>query len=280
MRNILSVDLEDWYHPELVRHHVSEPIPQLEESGHAILAMLASHGVKATFFTLGDVAQKHPGLIRAIAAQGHELASHGMTHKPLWELDAVSFGQELDAVQAVMNEITGGIPLYGYRAPTFSLDHRTAYALAVLAEKGYRYDSSIFPLKNHVYGMNDAPCAPYRIHLGNPAQKDASSPLIEFPMTVLQLWRIRIPVSGGFYLRVLPYWLLKPLLRHINRTRPFVIYFHPWEVARDTPRIRSLSLFSRFITYYGLSSTRRKLEKLLRDFAFAPMHEVIAELKL
>jgi polysaccharide deacetylase family protein (PEP-CTERM system associated) len=277
MKNALTIDLEDWYHPELVKRRIQgDPAPQVVDAAHCILDLLSRQGVRATFFILGDVARKHPDLVRAIGAQGHEIASHGVSHTPLWDLDYESLDRELKSFRAIMAEILGPeVSLSGFRAPTFSMDNRTRYAMKCLVDNGYRYDTSIFPAKNHVYGMSDAPCTPYRPDLNDLSRPDPRSDILEFPLTIFEWGKFRIPVSGGFYLRVFPYLLLRTLLRKINRTRPFVIYFHPWEVCPETPRVRGIGLKNTLITYYGMKTAFRKIERLLRDFKFEPMIDVI-----
>ena len=277
MKNALTIDLEDWYHPELVKRRApANPAPQVVEATQRILDLLNRHGVRATFFILGDVARKHPDLIRTICAQGHEIASHGVSHTPLWDLDYEGLDQELKSFRAIMAEVLGpGVNISGFRAPTFSMDNRTRYAMKCLVDNGYRYDTSIFPAKNYVYGLKDAPCALYRPDLRDLSRPDARSDILEFPLTVFEWGRVRIPVSGGFYLRVFPYFVLRSLLRRVNRARPFVIYFHPWEVHPETPRVKGIGLKNTLITYYGMKSAFRKIERLLEDFEFEPMIDVI-----
>lgn len=277
MKNALTIDLEDWYHPELIKRHVQgDPEPQVADATDRILRLLDRHRVRATFFILGDVARKHPDLIRAIHDEGHEIASHGMTHAPLWDLDYDGLDRELKSFNEVMAEVLGPeASISGFRAPTFSMDNRTRYAMKCLVDNGYLYDTSIFPAKNYMYGVKDAPCALYRPDLNDLSREDARSNILEFPLTVFEWGRVRIPVSGGFYLRVFPYPFLRSLLRKINRTRPFVIYFHPWEVYPETPRVKGIGLKSHFITYYGAKKALGKMERLLQDFEFEPMIDVI-----
>jgi polysaccharide deacetylase family protein (PEP-CTERM system associated) len=280
MKNALTVDLEDWYHPELVKRHVQgEPASQIVASANEILELFDRYRVKATFFVLGDVARKYPELVKRIHEQGHEIASHGMTHKPLWDLGYDEFDHELKDFQDLMTAILGdGFKVRGFRAPTFSLDNRTKYALRCLVQNGYAYDTSVFPVQNYMYGVKDAPCNVYRPDPDDVSRPDDRSALIEFPMTVFEWRGVRIPVSGGFYLRVFPYVVLRALLRRVNRRRPFVIYFHPWETHGQTPRTRAIGLKNSFITYYGMKGALNKIERLLRDFEFEPMVDVLARL--
>lgn len=277
MINALSIDLEEWHHPELLRGHVpGGPQPQISDSTGRILRLLDRSGVKATFFILGTVAAENPELVRTIHRGGHEIASHGMSHRMLRELSPADFDGELKSFGRIVRDILGeDLPIRGFRAPTFSLDNGTRYALATLAENDYLYDSSVYPARNFLYGVKDAPCGIYRPDFNDLRRTDNDSPIVEFPLTVYQLGPIRIPASGGFTLRVLPYPFLRRILREINRTRPFVIYFHPWETYPGTPRLKSVGAKTGFITYHGIGSALRKIERLLKDFAFEPMWNVI-----
>ena len=277
MINALSIDLEDWHHPELLRGHVpGDPQRQVGDSTDRILRLLERFNVKATFFVLGNVAAEDPELVRRIHGKGHEIASHGMSHKPLQKLSPTEFDDELKSFDRLIRDILGDdVPIRGFRAPTFSLNNMTNYALACLAENRYLYDSSIFPASNYLYGVNDAPCSIYRPDFKDLRRTDESSPIVEFPLTVYQLGRARIPVSGGFYLRVMPYPLIRRFLREINRTRPFVLYFHPWEAFPGTPRVKNIGLKNAFITYYGIDGCLGKIEMLLQEFAFEPMWNVV-----
>jgi len=282
MKNALSIDLEDWYHPELVKRHISgSPDVQIADSTNLILGLLDRYSVKATFFILGDVAVRSPELIKTIYDKGHEIASHGMSHSPLWDMDYAIFDRELKDFNVLINDILQkDIIIEGFRAPTFSMENRTKYALKCLIDNHYKYDSSVFPIKNYMYGVQDAPCSIYRPNLDNLSLEDESSEIIEFPLTVFRLGRIKIPISGGFYMRVLPYFILKALLKRVNRTRPFVIYFHPWETFLDTPRLKNIGFKNRFITYYGIHNCLRKIENLVRDFEFGPVADAIEWTKL
>jgi polysaccharide deacetylase family protein (PEP-CTERM system associated) len=285
MRNALTIDLEDWYHPELVRHRLPGATPGgnelrstlIERSTQLLLDLLRERGITATFFVVGEVAQQHPQLIQAIDDQGHELACHGMSHKPLWEMTAGGFAAELGMFDSTMGEIAPQADIVGFRAPTFSLDNRTRWALDVLAEHGFGYDSSVFPVRTPVYGVGNAPLAPYYPSSDDISVAAERAGVVEFPMSVWPLLRWRIPVSGGFYLRALPFRLVLYGLQQINRRRPFAIYIHPWETHPDTPRL-PLPAASRFVTYYNISGMLTRLTSLLDTFSFAPMRTVLEEL--
>ena len=279
MRNALTVDVEDWYQPELVRHHLSgeEREGQIEQSTGAVLELLRERGVKATFFVVGEIARRHPCLIEEVLGQGHELGCHGMSHRPLWELTPDGFRRELQQFAETMDEIAPGVPILGFRAPTFSLDNRSRWALGILTEFGYHYDSSIFPARTPVYGVSGCPLLPYRPSADDISQVDEHSKLIEFPISVWTWAGLRVPVCGGFYLRALPWPFVRFGLREISASRPFVIYVHPWEAYRETPRL-SLPFLSRFITYYNIGKMSERLTRLLEIFRFAPMKTVLEEL--
>lgn len=279
MKHALTLDIEDWHHPELVGRHVrGEKVDRVEAATDRLLELLDEFGVKATCFVLGDVARRHPELIRRVHDQGHEIASHGMSHQPLWAMDRAAFDAELKAFDALMREILGAdFKAQGFRAPTFSLDQRTAYALSCLADNGYVYDSSIFPARNFLYGVDDAPCGLYRPNLKTVHLEDPASPLVEFPMTVYVCAGKRVPISGGVYLRVLPGLLVRALLARVARERPFILYLHPWETDPGTPRVRSIGWSHYFFTYYGIHGARTKLRNLLRRFEFGRAMDIVAE---
>jgi polysaccharide deacetylase family protein (PEP-CTERM system associated) len=280
MLNALTVDLEDWYHPELVRHHLpaGECPSQIQESAQGLLDLFQSRGVKITFFVVGEVARRYPQLIQDIVAQGHELGCHGMSHKPLWKMTPDELRLELQEFARLMRQIAPTVRLEGFRAPTFSLDNRTRWALGVLAEFGYHYDSSVFPLRNPLYGMNGGPLEPYRPSREDLRLADPTGSLIEFPMSVWARAGLKLPVSGGFYLRALPWACVRSGLRQINQRRPFVIYFHPWETCPSTPRL-ALPLMARLVTYYNAGGMLGRIEALLDEFAFVPMRAVLAEMR-
>ncbi len=279
MHSALTIDVEDWYQPELVRHHLSaqEERGQIEQSGNAVLELLRGRGIKATFFVVGEIARRHPRLIEEVLRQGHELGCHGMSHRPLWELTADELRCELQQFAEVMDEIVPGVAIRGFRAPTFSLDNRTRWALGILTDFGYHYDSSVFPIRTPAYGVSGCPLLPYRPSAGDISLEDEEAELIEFPMSVWTWAGLRVPVCGGFYLRALPWRFVRFCLREINSSRPLVIYVHPWETYPETPRM-SLPLLSGFITYYNIGKMISRLTALLEMFRFAPMKTVLEEM--
>ncbi|RZN44088.1 MAG: DUF3473 domain-containing protein [Methanosarcinales archaeon] len=273
MKNALTIDLEYWHSPELIRGFAPEERDDLIiKMTTPILRLLDEFSVSATFFVLGAVAEKYPELVAEIHSRGHEVASHAYSHRTLHELGRDRFEDEIDRSVRLLREITGESPI-GFRAPSFSIDNATGWAFDVLERHGFKYDSSIFPVKTYLYGVQDAPPGIYRPSAQNVAENDPNSKIIEFPLTIFKCTR-RVPISGGFYLRVLPFSVLKRMIESVNRKQPAVIYLHPWEIIPVMPRLK-LPLKSRFITYYGIKSTRWKLEGLLESFSFAPAREVL-----
>jgi polysaccharide deacetylase family protein (PEP-CTERM system associated) len=273
-----SFDIEDWYHSQLIprqhRHAHGETV--VRAGTEVILDLLKRHDVRATFFILGEVVRDHPDIVQRMAHEGHEIGCHGMDHKPLWELTPESFRRELRDFRVEVEKALGRYPVVGYRAPTFSLDRRTAWALDVLRDEGYVYDSSVFPAKVKMYGVPDAPVGLYRPAKGDFTRHDPAGSLIEFPVAVGEISRLRLPVGGGFYLRALPFPLFVGMLDRILDHRPFALYLHPRECAPEAKRLR-LDPVNALITYVNLHSVVEKMEKLIRRFRFVPMREIVAE---
>jgi polysaccharide deacetylase family protein (PEP-CTERM system associated) len=274
MINALSIDLEDWYHAELMAGRRAS-FSQAAEATQPVLDLLDRYQTKASFFVVGEVAEQNPDLIRLVFQKGHEIGCHTFSHKLLWSLDESLFREELKRFHALMEKILGEVKIKGFRAPCFSLDNRNKWVLRVLLDFGYQYDASIFPLKiNPLYGISGAPTRPYRISFEDVRREDPQSPLMEYPFCPLMIGRLKIPISGGVYLRILPLSLLYWGLRRINRSQPFLVYFHPWEGYEKTPRLK-LPLYSRVITYYGCRSALKKLEFLLKHFKFTRIDQVL-----
>jgi polysaccharide deacetylase family protein (PEP-CTERM system associated) len=272
--NALSIDLEEWYHSELVEGRRSR-ISQVAEATKPILDLLDQYQTKASFFVVGELAEQNPDLIQSIFRKGHEIGCHTFSHKLVWNLDESLFRGELERFHSVLERILGKVNIKGFRAPCFSIDNRNKWALRVLVDYGYQYDTSIFPLKiNPLYGISGAPTQPYRISLEDVRKEDSQSPLMEFPLCPLKIGGLKIPISGGFYLRALPRLFLHWGLRRINRSQPFLVYFHPWEGYKNTPRFK-LPLFNRVISYYGITSALGKFEFLLKRFRFDRLDQVL-----
>jgi polysaccharide deacetylase family protein (PEP-CTERM system associated) len=273
--NALTIDLEDWYQGltstavQIDRWESFED--RVVESTSLLLDLLRRARVKATFFVLGYVADQFPELIRQVADAGHEIGLHGYYHYRVDKLTRASFREDLLRGKMAVTEASGVLPV-GFRAPMFSINGRSLWALEILAREGFLYDSSVFPTQNMLYGYPQAPREPYKPLNG----KD----LIEIPMSTVKLCGVKLPVSGGFYLRFLPYSLIKRGLKRINSEGlPAIVYLHPWDLDPDQPCINP-TLRERFTHYYNLKTTEDKLVRLLRDFKFAPMIEIARVLQL
>jgi polysaccharide deacetylase family protein (PEP-CTERM system associated) len=266
--NALTIDFEDWYQGLEIPHTDWDGFEdRIPSSGRRLLELLERAGVHATFFVLGRVAERHPEIIREIAAHGHELATHGWSHTLVYQMTPGRFREELVRSIALLESL-GGRPILGHRAPFFSITRASLWALDILAESGIRYDSSVFPVLNYRYGIEDAPRWPYPVATHGGA-------LTEFPMTTWRWMGRNVPVGGGAYFRLFPYALTAAAFRSINRAgRPAVFYLHPWEIDPDHPRIRLPRRIS-MTHYVNLHATAGRLTRLLNDFRFAPMREVL-----
>ncbi len=260
--NALSCDVEDWFQVGAFETTVARDSwngleSRVEANTDRVLALFDRTGVKGTFFTLGWVARRHRALMRRIVEGGHELASHGWDHRRVHTMDAESFRADLKHTREVLEDASG-VAVTGYRAPSFSIDRRTPWAHAVLAEEGYRYSSSVAPLAHDHYGWPGSPRGAWR------PLPDAE--LIELPVTVAE-WRGRRMATGGGFFRLLPYALTSRAMARESRRhgRPAVFYFHPWEVDPRQPRVRAAPLRSRLRHYARLGAMERKLERLLTD---------------
>ena len=259
VRNGLSVDVEDWFQVGAFERVIDRADwdgldARVERNTDAVLALFAETGVTATFFTLGWVAQRHPALMRRIVASGHELASHGWDHQRVFTMTPAAFRADLAHARGVLED-AGGVAVVGYRAPSFSIDARTPWAHAELAEAGYRYSSSVAPLAHDHYGWPDAPRYAFR------PLADAS--LVEVPVTVAQFGARRVATGGGFF-RLLPAALTDFAVRQVNgEGQPAVFYFHPWEIDPDQPRVRHAPLRSRLRHYSRLGAMAGKLRGLV-----------------
>ena len=271
--HVLSIDVEDWFQ---VENH-AEAIPrerwprcELRVGGNVrrLLDLLSAADVHATFFVLGWVAERLPELVRDIARAGHEIASHGWSHAPIWDLSEAAFFDEVVRSRRLLEELSGQ-PVIGYRAPTCSITKSTLWALRSLARAGYRYDSSIFPVRHDRYGIPDAPSGVHRREEG----------IWEIPLSVVELSGARLPVAGGGYLRLYPLWLTQWAFRRLERAgRPAVVYLHPWEFDPSQPRVPGVGLLRTWRHRVGISRNAHKLVSLMREFRFAPVRTVLEEL--
>lgn len=267
--NGLSVDVEDWFQVGafegvIDRGNWDSLGSRVEANCEAILEMFARADVKATFFTLGWVAQRHGALMRRIVEAGHELASHGWDHERVFRFDRESFAADLERSRKALED-AAGVRITGYRAPSFSIDQRTPWAYMALAEQGFEYSSSVAPIVHDHYGWREAPRFAFK--------PLPWADLVEIPVTTAHFAGRRLAAGGGGFFRVLPYGFSRWAIRQVNREdqRPAVFYFHPWEIDPKQPRVTGASMRSRVRHYTNLDVMAEKLEQLVRDFAWGRM---------
>lgn len=266
--NAFTVDFEDWYHGiEIPLDRWDGFEDRIARSAGTLLERLAEAGVHGTFFVLGHLAERHPELVREIAAAGHEIGTHGWSHTMVYRLTPERFSEELQRSIDLLTALAGR-PVIGHRAPYFSITRESLWAFERLARCGIRYDSSVFPVVNYRYGIPDAPRWPYEVPTGG-------APLREFPISTLRVFRHNLPIAGGAYFRILPYAVTRMAFEAINRSgRPAVFYLHPWELDPDHPRV-DLPRRVAVTHYANLKATEGRLRRLLRDFRFARMSDVL-----
>ena len=275
MKNAFTVDVEDYFQVEGFAKVVDRQSWDLFEtrvraSTAALLAMLSDRGVRGTFFVLGWVARKHPEIVREIAAAGHEIASHGMSHRLIYTQSPSEFRRETRDSKALLEDLCQQ-PVVGYRAATYSITRRSLWALDILCESGFLYDSSIFPMRHDRYGIHDAKTEPHVLATPGGAR------LAEFPISVLRYGGAKVPVAGGGYFRLFPYWLTRWGLRQLNlQQQEFVFYIHPWEVDPDQPRI-PCNWLTGVRHYRGLRRTAPLLDRLLGEFRFSSVTPAAGE---
>lgn len=260
--NALTIDVEDWFQvsalaPHIERAHWEQAHCRVEANVERLLAALERHRAHATFFTLGWIAQRYPALVRSIVAAGHELASHGYGHLRATEQTRAEFAQDVHRAKALLEDI-GGVAVMGYRAPSFSIGPSNLWAFDVLHEVGYRYSSSVYPVRHDHYGMPEAPRTPFVTACG----------LIEVPLSTVRLAGRNWPAGGGGWFRLLPYRVSRALIRNVNRRlgQPAIFYLHPWEIDPQQPRVPGVSLKTRVRHYINLNRTQARLHRLLADF--------------
>lgn len=275
MRNAMSVDVEDYFHVQAFAHHINsenwDSLPcRVERNSDAVLALFAEHGVRATFFILGWVAERYPALIRRIAAGGHEVASHGFSHVRIFEQSREAFRDDIRRTKGVLEDLAGA-PVRGYRAASFSITERSLWAHEILHAEGYAYSSSINPIRHDLYGMPHAPRFAFRPVGGGG--------ILEVPMTTVELLGRRWPCAGGGFFRLLPLWWFTRTWRQVNEGegQPAVFYFHPWEIDPGQPRQSGAPLKSRLRHYTNLSRMKGKLHHILRRHEWGRMDEIFLE---
>ncbi|MGC4079204.1 MAG: DUF3473 domain-containing protein [Rubrivivax sp.] len=271
--NALTIDVEDYFQvsafaPYIRRSDWDARECRVERNVERILALLDARRVKATFFTLGWVAERYPQLVRRIVAGGHELASHGYGHQRASDLDRAAFRDDIGRAKAILEDL-GGVAVRGYRAPSFSIGEGNLWAFDTLAETGHPYSSSIYPIRHDHYGMPDAPRFAHRVAGG----------LLEVPVTTVRLGGRNLPSSGGGYFRLLPYAASRWLIGRVNREdrEAAVFYFHPWEIDAGQPRVPGIDARTRFRHYVNIARMERKLESLLDDFRWGRMDTIFLD---
>jgi len=266
----MTVDVEDYFHVtafanDIKRDDWSSLDYRAEKNTERVLQIFSDTKIKATFFVLGWIAKKSPNLIKKIYAEGHEVACHGMTHQLVYRQTQEVFLQETRDAKLLLEDLISDA-VVGYRAASYSIIQRSIWALDILEGLGFKYDSSIFPIRHDIYGMPHSPRFPFY---------PTASQLLEIPLTTVEVLGCRLPCGGGGYFRILPYILFRAGLNRVNQNdkMPGVFYFHPWEIDDIQPRIKT-GLLSRFRHYHNLSYTAERLLRLIKDFSWDRMDEV------
>ena len=278
IRNALTVDVEDYFHVSAFADSIKpgewDKYPlRVVNNTQRLLELFDSCGARATFFVLGWVAERVPELIREIAAQGHEVACHGYSHQLVYNQTPAEFRAETLRSKSLLEDISQA-PVCGYRAASYSITERSLWALDVLAETGFTYDSSIFPVWHDRYGIPGSPEFPYAL------KSPAGYPLVEFPLSTAHILGCRLPIAGGGYFRLYPYRVSKFGLSQINREgHPFIFYMHPWEIDPNQPRVVAHWL-SRFRHYNNLNKFEARLSRLIKEFRFGKVMDVLEDLGL
>lgn len=265
--NYLTIDVEDYFQVSAFEDIIDPSNwgameQRVVRNTEIVLTLLADHQTKATFFIVGWIAERYPQLVKTIHNQGHSIGAHSYWHRKIYDLTPEQFRADTHKVKSILEDIVGE-PVLGYRAPSYSITGKSLWALDILKELGFAYDSSIFPIHHDAYGIPEAPRFAYRHANG----------LLEYPISTALLLGRKIPVSGGGYFRLFPYWFTRWALNEINQkeSKPFVFYLHPWELDPEQPRIGQARLLSRFRHYNNLGLVSQRFEQLLNDFHFVPL---------
>lgn len=274
IRNALTVDVEDYFHVSAFEKHINvtdwDKFPsRVTNNTQRLLNLFDEFDVKATFFILGWVAERNRGLVKEIAERGHEVACHGYSHQLIYNQSPEVFSEETHRSKQVLEDIVQA-PVRGYRAASYSITKNSRWALDIIAEAGFEYDSSIFPVRHDRYGIPDAPEFPHRMKISN------GQSLVEFPLSTVKLLKYKLPVAGGGYFRLYPYAITRAGLSLINRRQqPFIFYLHPWEIDPEQPKV-SAGWLSRFRHYNNLDKCESRLHHLLSDFKFGTVERVLS----
>ena len=276
IRNAISVEVEDYFHVSALAPHIDRKAwdsleCRVERNTQRLLDLFDEFDARGTFFVLGWIAERYPHLVKEIARRGHEVACHGFSHQLVYEQSPQEFRAETVRAKSVLEDLAQA-PVRGYRAASYSIVKRSLWALDVLVEAGFSYDSSIFPIRHDRYGIPDARREPHRL------RTPSGHSIVEFPMSTVKLGALHLPVSGGGYFRLFPYGVTRAALRRINGSerRPFIFYLHPWEIDPGQPRVRS-GWLARFRHYNNLDKCELRLRRLLGDFRFADVETVLRD---
>jgi len=270
--NAMTVDVEDYFQVSAFERYVpreswNQTRTRVEANVDRIMEMFDQQGVKATFFTLGWIAERHPQMVKAIAEQGHEVASHGWSHVRVTQQNREQFRDDVVRTKGELESLTGQQVL-GYRAASYSIGESNLWALDVLNETGHRYSSSIFPIKHDLYGMPDAPRFAFHPH---------DDDFVEFPVTTVKVANRNLPCAGGGWFRLIPYAGMRWAMRRVNQIdqESVIFYFHPWEIDPAQPRMQGLDAKTRFRLYLNLDRTQDRLKRLLKDFRWGKMSDLL-----
>ena len=272
--NALTIDVEDYFHVAALKSQI--PVDswdsrecRVERNVDVLLQMFDDQSVTATFFTLGWVAERYPQVVERIAKQGHEVASHGYSHQLIYHQEQDVFREETFKSKAILKDITQA-PIRGYRAASYSITERSIWAVDTLIEAGFEYDSSIFPVRHDLYGIPNFPKQPH-VYKGSD-----KGDIVEFPISSVNMFGYQLPIAGGGYFRLFPYWFTKYGLSKINKEGDaFMFYLHPWEVDPDQPRVENVGWKSTFRHYNNLAKCQGRLAQLMKDFEFTSMENVL-----
>lgn len=274
MKNIITIDLEDWYHCNLGENEVLKKREStVEKNTEEILRLLKENNAKATFFTLGIIGEEFPKLIKRIDQEGHEIASHGYGHELVYELTREQFRADIIKSKQILEKIISK-PVIGYRAPSWSITEKNLWALEELKNNGFKYSSSIFPIKTFLYGIPTAPNYP-----NYPEVNNQIIDILEMPPGTANFIIKKLGFSGGFYFRFFPFFIIKNIIKRRNKKGiPVICYLHPWEIDPNPPALEIRGI-NKFIHYYGIKRCKKKFEKLLKNFEFTTAQEYMEDIK-
>lgn len=270
--NALSIDWEYWWCNKFLGKVSEKETKSIVESSIQLLNLLDKYSTKATFFILGMTAEKHPEIVEEISRRGHEIASHGYSHKSLSKISEEEFEEEIKKSLNILEKYNPK----GFRAPYFSINNSNKWVFKILEKYGFEYDSSIFPTNLTYNGISGAPLSIYKPSNNDIRKHNPNGKIIEFPLTCLK-FGISIPIAGGFSSRILPLCFLKSGIKRVNRSRPAIFYIHPWEIFKKTPKLNIFTNPFRLTAYLGTASMPKKFETILKEFKFKTIKQVLDE---